>query len=286
MTAAVVSDNRLGGSEFALWTVAGAVALAVHAGFAAWMLSRPTSAGIAPTQAAVMIEMAPVPTAPASEETQIAPDADDQREVLEAPDDTPDLPDIVDEAVAPVLEPPPEVPAPLEDVLPPVDMTPVDMAAVAVTRPRQRPEDLPRPPAPEKLVEKKAPPEKKPPQEQRTKAKAEAATQSDKIAAPRDSQASAGSTSQASWKSKLMARLERAKRYPAGAERRREEGVVYVSFKLDSGGRVLSAQIARSSGYAELDQEVLALVKRASPLPPPPPGVPGQVTAPVKFNVR
>ena len=123
MTAAVLSDNRLGGSEFALWTVAGAVALAVHAGFAAWMLSRPTSAGIAPTQAAVMIEMAPVPTAPASKETQIAPDADDQREVLEAPDDTPDLPDIVEEAVAPDLEPPPEVAAPLEDVLPPVDMT-------------------------------------------------------------------------------------------------------------------------------------------------------------------
>ena len=83
-----------------------------------------------------------------------------------------------------------------------------------------------------------------------------------------------------------MARLERAKRYPSGARRRGEEGVAYVSFAIDPQGRVLSAQLARSSGHSELDQEVLALVRRASPLPPPPPGVPSTITAPVKFAIR
>lgn len=284
MTAAVASGQRLTAGELALWAAAGTVALAVHAGAAAWLLRQAPVAGTTPAVAAVMIELAPMPTAPEFERTEIAPDVIEQQEVLEPPDVVPDLPEIVEEAPVPDLEPPPEVEAPLEDVLPPVDMTPVDVAAVAVTRPRSRPEEMQRP-EPETVVERK-PPEKKPPQAQKKKAEAEAATPAPKVAAAQNSAGATGSMSPASWKSKVMARLERAKRYPSGAQRRREEGVVYVTFSLDSGGRVLSAQIARSSGFAELDNEVLALVKRASPLPPPPPGMPGQITAPVKFNVR
>ncbi|MCX5579617.1 TonB family protein, partial [Kaistia terrae] len=33
-----------------------------------------------------------------------------------------------------------------------------------------------------------------------------------------------------------------------------------------------------------LDQEVLSLLRRASPVPPPPPGVKKTITAPVRFK--
>lgn len=72
-----------------------------------------------------------------------------------------------------------------------------------------------------------------------------------------------------------MARLESVKRYPRGARARRVEGVVYVRFSVDRAGRVTGVSLARSSGHPELDQEALAAVYRAQPLPRPPDEVPG-----------
>ena len=43
-----------------------------------------------------------------------------------------------------------------------------------------------------------------------------------------------------------------------------------LAFTIDRKGNVLSSQIATTSGSAVLDAEVLALVKRAAPFPPPP----------------
>ena len=78
----------------------------------------------------------------------------------------------------------------------------------------------------------------------------------------------------ASWRDQVVAQLQRAKRYPSGAESRREQGVVTLSFSLSRNGAVLSRSIARSSGNSELDQEVLAMVMRAQPFPPFPAGMP------------
>ncbi len=83
-----------------------------------------------------------------------------------------------------------------------------------------------------------------------------------------------------------MAHLERRKRYPPGAQSRGERGIAYVRFTIDERGNVLSASLARSSGSAELDQEVLSLVHRASPVPPPPPGAQRSITAPVRLRVN
>jgi TonB family protein len=38
--------------------------------------------------------------------------------------------------------------------------------------------------------------------------------------------------------------------------------------QLDRNGHVLAHSIARSSGYADLDNEVMAMIMRAEPLPP------------------
>jgi protein TonB len=87
----------------------------------------------------------------------------------------------------------------------------------------------------------------------------------------------------------LLKHLERQKRYPRAARMRREQSVVYLSFTMDRAGAVLSARIERGSGYAELDEEVLALIRRAAPLSPFPPDLHRtrlELVVPVQFRLR
>jgi len=89
-----------------------------------------------------------------------------------------------------------------------------------------------------------------------------------------------------SWESRILAALERKKRYPGDAQRQGQEDVVYVRISLDRSGRVVNTQISRSRGYALLNSEVISLVKRASPLPAPPEevgGNPVSLLVPVEF---
>ncbi|WP_372362095.1 TonB family protein [Xanthomonas sp. NCPPB 1325] len=88
------------------------------------------------------------------------------------------------------------------------------------------------------------------------------------------------------WENRLLTHLEQHKRYPSAAQRRRQEDVVYLRFTTDRGGNVLHWSIWRSRGYALLDEEVNALIQRASPVPPPPPEMAGstvEMIVPVEF---
>jgi protein TonB len=90
------------------------------------------------------------------------------------------------------------------------------------------------------------------------------------------------------WKVRLMSHLDRYKRYPEAARARRVEGTALLSFGMDRDGRVLGYYIVRSSGCPELDDEVLAMIERASPLPPAPPEVRQQIVqlvVPVRFRM-
>jgi TonB family protein len=69
-----------------------------------------------------------------------------------------------------------------------------------------------------------------------------------------------------SWQASLVRQIQRFKRYPPEAQSRKEQGVVLLSFTLDRNGQVLAHNIARSSGYADLDNEVIAMIIRAQPL--------------------
>ena len=83
--------------------------------------------------------------------------------------------------------------------------------------------------------------------------------------------------------------LERHKRYPAEAAARKEHGVAHLAFSIDRRGSVTASRILRSSGFATLDHETLALAKRASPFPPPPADIAGpqvDLTVLVRFNMR
>lgn len=91
------------------------------------------------------------------------------------------------------------------------------------------------------------------------------------------------------WENRLLTHLERHKRYPGAAQRRRQEDVVYLRFTMDRNGKVLQWNIWRSGGYALLDAEVNALIQRASPLPPPPDEMTGstvEMIVPVEFYLR
>ncbi|HWV55781.1 energy transducer TonB [Pseudorhodoplanes sp.] len=87
------------------------------------------------------------------------------------------------------------------------------------------------------------------------------------------------------WASRVSAHLARNKRYPADALASGIGGTASVAFTLDSGGRVTSVRLVRSSGNASLDRESQDLVRRASPFPPPPNGR-ASITVPVNYNVR
>jgi periplasmic protein TonB len=92
-----------------------------------------------------------------------------------------------------------------------------------------------------------------------------------------------------SWQSSLVRQLQRNKRYPSAAQSRNEEGVVLLSFSLDRTGHVLARHIARSSGFADLDEEVMAMLLRAEPLPAFPASMPQarlDLTVPIRFSLR
>lgn len=92
-----------------------------------------------------------------------------------------------------------------------------------------------------------------------------------------------------SWQTMLVRQLQRVKRYPPQAQSRNEQGIVLLSFSLDRSGHVLAHRIAKSSGYADLDDEVVAMIMRAEPLPPFPASMPEarlDLTVPIRFSLQ
>jgi len=83
--------------------------------------------------------------------------------------------------------------------------------------------------------------------------------------------------------------LARYKQYPKIAQMRGYQGDVLVDVQMDSNGNVTSSKIHQSSGYESLDNQALEMVKKASPLPPPPYVLRGRsfnVLVPVSFHLQ
>ncbi|MCD4512177.1 energy transducer TonB [Brucella pseudogrignonensis] len=295
--------------ELVLWTMGAMVSLAVHVGGAAWVMREmPVEMADSAPPPAIMVELAPEPEAINTEMNEISEQMANSLEVnsetiepIEQPEEIVEQP--TPEEVQPE-EPVEEIaeaePEPLETLEPepepetdPVEeqvMTELENVEVPIPvfRPQQVEEKPVEKPKPKKKELAKKPERKKPAPS--SKASTEAAaqvTQSNRNAAnQRTAGMGFGSVSPAKWQSRLMAHLERRKRYPSGARSRGEQGIAYVRFRVDDAGNVLSASLARSSGFPELDNEVVEMVRRASPVPAPPPGVNKTITAPVRFTVR
>ncbi len=286
-------------AEAGLWACAGVVMLTAHVGGAAWLLREPPvmAAEDAPP-AAIMIELAPEPEAVFTEANEIAPDLQTTESSAPAddaptPEDDPveeDAEDIEPEPVEEMAQADPEdQPETVDEEVVPIEDNAVTLPdAVDVPLPVSRPTQ----PEPKQDVARRETtrnPVRESRQQQTASTSAMRAQaqvmQSDRNAG-RQSASGMASMSPARWQSRLMAHLERRKRYPSAARSRGEQGTVYVRFSIDGGGNVLSVTLARSSGFPELDNEVLSLVRRVSPVPPPPPGAPTSITAPVRFSVR
>jgi protein TonB len=108
-------------------------------------------------------------------------------------------------------------------------------------------------------------------------------------AAPLNSDSASSEQVTLSWESQVKGMLNRIKRYPPDAQRRRRTGMPQVSFFVDAQGRVFDLTLHAPSGTASLDREALAVVMRAQPLPPPPVEMlrqgKVQVTMPIDFNL-
>ncbi len=250
-----------------LWSVAALLVLGVHAGAVAWMLREPPIAPADSPPAAIMLELAELAAAPeVEEELDLPPDQLMQEQMASEPveevkEETEEEPEKVEDVVEEI-----------EEELPEVEETPVEKVEVPV--PKARP----------KKIEKKQKP--KPAAAPVPKTAAPKKVEAPRAQTAKAAQSSRGvsSVSPARWQARLLGHLERHKRYPPGANG--ATGIVGLVFSIDSAGNVTSARISRSSGHAALDQEVLALVRRASPVPAPPPGAPHKISVPVRFNTR
>lgn len=159
--------------------------------------------------------------------------------------------------------PPPEPPKPQEiEQLPP---TPPQPEPVVAAPPKVEPKVEPSPVKPQPVQEKKKP-AKKPPAP-RTSAPQKA----DRVApdAPSATSGASAAAAAASYRSILVAHLQRFKQYPDNANG--ASGRPTVAVTITRGGRVTGSRLVKSSGVAVLDQAALALVQRAQPMPPFPP---------------
>src|SRR5262245_28344772 len=73
------------------------------------------------------------------------------------------------------------------------------------------------------------------------------------------------------WLHDVMGHLARNARHPDQLRPCPSRGgKVMLQFEIDRSGRLLKASVKESSGIADLDHAALEMLKRASPLPPPP----------------
>jgi TonB family protein len=87
------------------------------------------------------------------------------------------------------------------------------------------------------------------------------------------------------WQKELIAHLDHFKRYPA--DRNSKSADIVVAMHLDRTGRVLAANVLKSSGDLAFEQAALGKVERASPVPAPQPVIADQrldFSLPVKFR--
>lgn len=90
------------------------------------------------------------------------------------------------------------------------------------------------------------------------------------------------------WEGRVLARIERFRRYPSDAQRARLQGTAYIRFRINRDGHVLSSSLERSSGYPALDDAAMDTLRRADPLPKIPADRPDEIEllVPIEFFIR
>jgi len=249
------------------WAACWALALACHAAVAAALLLYwPPAAEQIAGAPLILIELAPLPVAPAMTPSD-APPGPQQTQTAAAPPPEPPV-------AKPELKPEPEQPAETTQTVtvPPAPQAERPVAALPPPKPAQQPRE-------EKHQQSAA---------RQASAPSSAAHRANRAAAPAPGASARNPAALPNWKSRLVAWLERYKRYPAEAQARGEHGVTQLAFSVDRSGGVHRVRILRSSGSTALDRATLALIARAQPLPPPPEirGAQIAIVVPIRYNIR
>jgi protein TonB len=265
----------LGEREGARWGVSAAVIVTLHVAAALlatnWLRPQPERGVSLP---AIMIDMAPVTSAPQPTQDDLAPGP-----VMQEADASPPEPvqqQVIEETIAPT--PPQERP----DVVAP---------------PEQKPEPTPARPESAKIVPAERPAPVKPKVVRREAKKPSEATPAPRNSAPPRAEreapmasamsAGAMASAIASYNQRVRAHLMRFHQYPSGGGGQR--GVARLSFTLGRSGQVRSSRLGGSSGVAAFDAQAMAMIRQASPFPPFPDEIRNgsmSFSIPVEFTVR
>ncbi len=274
-TRAFALHEPLDEREAARWAVAAAVIVALHVAAAllamSWIRSQPEQGVSLP---AIMIDMAPVTSAPQSAQDDVAPGP-----LMQEADASPPEPvqqQTVEETIAPT--PPqekPDVVAPPEQKLEPTPATPEPAKIVPVEKPA---------PAKPKVVRREA----KKPSEALPAPRTSAPPRAEREA-PMASAMSAGAVASAiaSYNQRVRAHLMRFHQYPSGGGGQR--GVARLGFTVSRSGQVISNRLGGSSGVAAFDAQAMSMIRQASPFPPIPDEIKNgsmSFSIPVEFTVR
>ncbi|MFK4505422.1 energy transducer TonB [Bradyrhizobium daqingense] len=236
------------------WTFSSLAVLTMYSALAASLATWQRQDDLDPAEpaGAVVVDLAPLPAAPSTTPTEIPPGP--EQVMSEArPEAKPEVAQLDDAPELPQAANPEAVVDARTKAQP--DAAPEQQAAAATS-------------APPAVSERIAPVAAAPTQGQPNQ---------------KDSQAIA------TWRSQILALVERNKRYPEAARSRREQGIAQVRFTLDRNGIVGDARVIQSSGSDALDGEAVALLKRAQPFPAPPDTFAGDlvvVRLPIRFTVK
>jgi protein TonB len=184
-----------------------------------------------------------------------------------------------------ILLPPRAPEVPLEEIVAPTPSTAASVAKQKPEPPRPLPQTPPRATA-NWVIPPPTPPQPTPdsPAPEQQEASVAAAPPSPPLPAG-PSEATPGRDS---WEGRVMARLERFRRYPNAARARRQEGVAQLRVSVGRDGSLLALSLEATSGFPLLDQAALETFRRAAPLPKVPEDRPAPVelSFPVEFFMR
>jgi len=91
------------------------------------------------------------------------------------------------------------------------------------------------------------------------------------------------------YSARISAHVQKNLRYPLASLRRDERGTAIVIVTVNKDGRVLSSKLENPTGRRLLDEEAIAVIVRANPMPVIPPEIERgelELRIPVVFNIR
>ena len=235
-------------SSLPRWSAAAIIVVLLHAALisagALWYVQNQTAGTPLPP---ILVDLVPVSASPETQPLDLAPGP------------------AMQEAPEPQAQPIPE-PELKEELIPP---TPLQEKPVVVAPPEQKEErkvkteQQPRSePKPIKQAKKQS---EKPPAPTTA-----ASPKAEQRAPPASSAVGAASSAAAaaSYRQLISAHIQRFKQFPPSSRAAGEQGVPRVSFTIDRSGRLLSVSLIGRSGFAALDADATATIRRAQPMPP------------------